>query len=67
MEIKFSNETSLQGQDVIVAYVETSESIQILGKHYKESGLSWNLPTRIRYQATFDEWKDNVLHQKPVF
>lgn len=67
MEVKFTTETSLYGQEVVVAYVETTEGVEVLGKHYKESGLSWNIPTSIRYEASLDEWKKNVLNNKPVF
>lgn len=44
-----------------MAYVETTEGVEVLGKHYKESGLSWNLPTSVRYEASLEQWKENVL------
>lgn len=33
MEVKFTTETSLYGQEVVVAYVKTTEGVEVLGKH----------------------------------
>ena len=37
---------------------------QLLGKHYHSTGLSWNMPTQIRYTATLEEWKENVINYR---
>lgn len=64
MKIDFITENRASGDKLTIALSDTNE---ILGKHYHESGLSWNLPTQVRYDATFEEWKRNVLEFREIW
>lgn len=61
-EITFITEDTHNGE-VTVALNEKGE---LLGKHYHDSRLSWNMPTQVRYDATFEEWKETVLSYKAI-
>ena len=69
MEIKFTEPASnWRDNELIVAYYETPDGgKQIAGKHYLKIGLSWNLPTKVRYKATVDEWKDNAVNKRAIY
>ena len=63
MKIEFSSSDN----NVVIAYFENSYGEPILaGKHFVNSGLSWNLPSRVRYTATLEEWKDNAKNRKYI-
>lgn len=60
--VQFTEHPSTSGGKVITAVLGGEP----IGKHYTESGLSWNMPTRIRYQASEEEWRANVKEGKII-
>ena len=62
VEITFITEDRPSGE---VTYALNDKN-ELLGKHHRSSGLSWNMPTQVRYSATFEEWRNNVLCYKAI-